>query len=189
MADKPGPTITSMTVAMRSIPERSKFLMSRTVLRRCRRRFADLGRTLLAPDAGLAWPRAVFFGAGYVGGKQDRQTPTNDQTEEWRYCSGSNGFRSPSRATDQEVQLKGRALSCRPAPGFPIFVSSAIVILAVSPVSAAGNGSSPPPSEAIFIAAILVILVMSRVLGEAMQRLGQPAVIGHLIAGILLGPS
>ena len=37
--------------------------------------------------------------------------------------------------------------------------------------------------------AILVILVMSRVLGEAMQRLGQPAVIGHLIAGILLGPS
>ena len=80
-------------------------------------------------------------------------------------------------------------LSCRPALIFPILVISAIVtVLAVSPVSAAGYASSPP-SEAIFIGAILVILLTSRVLGEAMQRLGQPAVIGHLIAGILLGPS
>jgi hypothetical protein len=80
-------------------------------------------------------------------------------------------------------------LSCRPALTFPIFVISAIVtVLAVSPISAAGEASSPP-SEAIFIGAILVILLTSRVLGEAMQRLGQPAVIGHLMAGILLGPS
>jgi Kef-type K+ transport system membrane component KefB/nucleotide-binding universal stress UspA family protein len=60
--------------------------------------------------------------------------------------------------------------------------------LAISPALAAG-GASPAPSEAIFIAAILVILLTSRLLGEAMQRLGQPAVIGQLIAGILLGPS
>jgi Kef-type K+ transport system membrane component KefB/nucleotide-binding universal stress UspA family protein len=40
-----------------------------------------------------------------------------------------------------------------------------------------------------FLAAILVILLASRLLGEAAQRLGQPAVIGQLIAGVLLGPS
>jgi Kef-type K+ transport system membrane component KefB/nucleotide-binding universal stress UspA family protein len=44
-------------------------------------------------------------------------------------------------------------------------------------------------SEATFIAAIVVILLASRLLGEAAQRFGQPAVIGQLAAGVLLGPS
>jgi hypothetical protein len=94
----------------------------------------------------------------------------------------------PLKRAAQEVQSKGRAVELQTGTNLPIFVISAIVtVLAVSPVSAAGEASSP--SEAIFIGAILVILLTSRVLGEAMPRLGQPAVIGHLIAGILLGPS
>ena len=40
-----------------------------------------------------------------------------------------------------------------------------------------------------FLVSIVVILLAARLLGEAAQRLGQPAVIGQLIAGILLGPS
>src|SRR5271166_4427363 len=44
-------------------------------------------------------------------------------------------------------------------------------------------------SEATFVVPMVVILLASRLLGEAAQRLGQPAVIGQLIAGILLGPS
>lgn len=40
-----------------------------------------------------------------------------------------------------------------------------------------------------FLAAIVVILLASRLLGEVAQRLGQPPVIGQLLAGILLGPS
>jgi len=44
-------------------------------------------------------------------------------------------------------------------------------------------------SEATFIAAIVVILLTARLFGEAAQRFGQPAVIGQLVAGILLGPS
>ena len=80
-------------------------------------------------------------------------------------------------------------MRCRPAVTFVIMVMTAVMTgLAISPVLAAAEGSSAP-SEAKFIGAILVILLTSRVLGEAMQRLGQPAVIGHLIAGILLGPS
>jgi Kef-type K+ transport system membrane component KefB len=44
-------------------------------------------------------------------------------------------------------------------------------------------------SEAIFIAQIVVLMVVGRLLGETMQRLGQPAVMGQLMAGLLLGPS
>jgi Kef-type K+ transport system membrane component KefB/nucleotide-binding universal stress UspA family protein len=45
------------------------------------------------------------------------------------------------------------------------------------------------PSEALFIAQLVVLLLIGRLLGEAMQRVGQPAVMGQLLAGVLLGPS
>ena len=95
----------------------------------------------------------------------------------------------PIERAEQEIQSKGAQLSCRPAVTFVIIMMTAVMTgLAISPVLAVAEGSSAP-SEAKFIGAILVILLTSRLLGEAMQRLGQPAVIGHLIAGILLGPS
>jgi Kef-type K+ transport system membrane component KefB/nucleotide-binding universal stress UspA family protein len=45
------------------------------------------------------------------------------------------------------------------------------------------------PSEAIFVAQILALMIVGRLLGEAMLRMRQPAVMGQLIAGLLLGPS
>src|SRR6202011_4299175 len=45
------------------------------------------------------------------------------------------------------------------------------------------------PSQAALLAQIVVLLLVGRLMGEAMQRIGQPAVMGQLIAGILLGPS
>jgi Kef-type K+ transport system membrane component KefB/nucleotide-binding universal stress UspA family protein len=45
------------------------------------------------------------------------------------------------------------------------------------------------PSEALFIAQIVLLLLAGRLLGEFMQLIGQPAVMGQLLAGILLGPS
>ena len=44
-------------------------------------------------------------------------------------------------------------------------------------------------SEGLFIAQILLLLVVGRGFGELLERLGQPAVMGQLIGGILLGPS
>jgi Kef-type K+ transport system membrane component KefB/nucleotide-binding universal stress UspA family protein len=44
-------------------------------------------------------------------------------------------------------------------------------------------------SVAVFIAQLVVLLSSGRLLGELMQRLRQPAVIGQIIAGVLLGPS
>jgi K+:H+ antiporter len=45
------------------------------------------------------------------------------------------------------------------------------------------------PSEAVFVVQVVLLLVVGRMLGEALLRIGQPAVMGQLIAGILLGPS
>jgi Kef-type K+ transport system membrane component KefB/nucleotide-binding universal stress UspA family protein len=54
---------------------------------------------------------------------------------------------------------------------------------------AASSETSHAPSDAVFVAEIVVLLVTGRALGELMQRLGQPAIIGQLLAGILLGSS
>src|SRR5271166_7087957 len=45
------------------------------------------------------------------------------------------------------------------------------------------------PSEALFLAQIVLLLLVGRLIGEVMRRIGQPAVIGQQMAGILLGPS
>lgn len=41
----------------------------------------------------------------------------------------------------------------------------------------------------VFIIEIILMLLFGRLLGELMHRIGQPAVMGQLIAGILIGPS
>ena len=55
---------------------------------------------------------------------------------------------------------------------------------------AAGNGASGSgKAEGILVAEVLLLLMVGRVLGEGMQRIGQPALMGTLLAGIILGPS
>ena len=58
----------------------------------------------------------------------------------------------------------------------------------VVPALAAEQGHKGP-SEAIFIGQLAALMITGRVLGELMLRLRQPAVMGQLIAGLLLGPS
>ncbi|MBI1868412.1 MAG: cation:proton antiporter [Methylocystis sp.] len=45
------------------------------------------------------------------------------------------------------------------------------------------------PSDVVFLAELLALILVGRLLGEAMSRVGQPSVMGQLLAGILLGPS
>ncbi len=54
---------------------------------------------------------------------------------------------------------------------------------------AAGASGESGPSVAIFVAQLMVLMLVGRLLGEAMLRIGQPAVMGQLIAGLVLGPS
>ena len=42
---------------------------------------------------------------------------------------------------------------------------------------------------AIFVAQLILLLFVGRFLGEGMSRIGQPAIFGQLVAGVLLGPS
>ena len=52
--------------------------------------------------------------------------------------------------------------------------------------------AAPEPggvSVAQFLLLLAVILVAAKVLGELAERIGQPAVVGELLAGVLLGPS
>ena len=62
----------------------------------------------------------------------------------------------------------------------------ALVLLPAAAFGAEGSGA---PSEALFLLQVTLLVFLGRLLGEAMQRLGQPAVIGQLVAGLLLGPS
>jgi Kef-type K+ transport system membrane component KefB/nucleotide-binding universal stress UspA family protein len=63
--------------------------------------------------------------------------------------------------------------------------------VALSWASFAFAAGAPPtgPSEVIFLLQIVVLIFFGRLLGELMQRIGQAAVMGQLLAGLLLGPS
>ena len=64
----------------------------------------------------------------------------------------------------------------------------ALLALVAGPAWAA-EGGGKGASDAVFIAEIVALMLVGRLLGEAMSRLGQPSVMGQLIAGLLLGPS
>ncbi len=59
----------------------------------------------------------------------------------------------------------------------------------VPAAAVAAEGAQSGPSEVVFFFQIMLLIFTGRMLGEAMQRMGQPAVTGQLIAGILLGPT
>ena len=74
--------------------------------------------------------------------------------------------------------------------GAGIKVLPPAILLAVPPSAWAANApGGSGPSELIFVAQLIALMIIGRVLGEAMLRIGQPAVMGQLIAGLILGPS
>jgi Kef-type K+ transport system membrane component KefB len=52
-----------------------------------------------------------------------------------------------------------------------------------------GGGAGHGPSEGILACQLVVLLLVGRLLGEGLLRLKQPAVMGMLMAGLVLGPS
>ena len=58
-----------------------------------------------------------------------------------------------------------------------------------SPVFLIASAGPSDHRVMIFFTQIMLLIVVGRLLGELMQRIGQPAVIGQLLAGIILGPS
>src|SRR6266849_3194087 len=64
----------------------------------------------------------------------------------------------------------------------------AALVLSAS-ASFAAEGARTGASDVIFLAQLITLMLVGRLLGEAMNRIGQPSVMGMLLGGILLGPS
>jgi Kef-type K+ transport system membrane component KefB/nucleotide-binding universal stress UspA family protein len=62
------------------------------------------------------------------------------------------------------------------------------VALPAAPALAAA-GEAKGPSLVVFLAELIALMLVGRLLGEVMLRIKQPAVMGQLIAGLILGPS
>jgi Kef-type K+ transport system membrane component KefB/nucleotide-binding universal stress UspA family protein len=70
----------------------------------------------------------------------------------------------------------------------PVGLVPAALVLTTMAAGAEG-GKSAGPSEFLLIGQIVLLIAVGRGLGEIMQRIGQPSVMGELLAGIILGPS
>jgi Kef-type K+ transport system membrane component KefB len=74
------------------------------------------------------------------------------------------------------LRIGGRLITPTPINNLVIAVSSA-------------NEPPPPPNLFILVAQIAVIVLVSRAVGYLFRKMGQPQVIGEMLAGIMLGPS
>jgi len=71
-----------------------------------------------------------------------------------------------------------------------LWLSALVALLALEAGSASATGEVPKgPSELLFVAQIVILMLTGRLLGEVMLWFKQPAVMGQLIAGLVLGPS
>ena len=75
------------------------------------------------------------------------------------------------------------------AKTWPVLASAAVILSPPERSPLPPPNSATGPSEVVFLAQLVILMLVGRLLGEAMQRIGQPAVMGQLLAGILLGPS
>src|SRR4029079_17530936 len=63
------------------------------------------------------------------------------------------------------------------------------VLVSATAIQAAEGGGGSHGSDTIFCVEFGLLLLVGPVLGEAAQRIGQPAVMGMLVGGLVLGPS
>src|SRR5215510_4696451 len=69
-----------------------------------------------------------------------------------------------------------------------LFWAGVALLLTVTVAGAEGDKAARP-SEFLLLLQIALLIAVGRGLGELMQRIGQPSVIGELLGGLLLGPS
>src|SRR6476469_7279530 len=104
-------------------------------------------------------------------------------------------------ATATQVLLRKRvALAYVSLVGLPLTILFVILhqgqsLLSRAPVqevSQAVSSKSPPaglPFLAMLMAQICLIILLSRFVGSVIEKIGQPRVVGEVLAGIFLGPS
>ncbi|HTO40681.1 MAG TPA: cation:proton antiporter [Rhizomicrobium sp.] len=68
--------------------------------------------------------------------------------------------------------------------------ATTVLLFAALPAFAAvGTQPRAGTAEMLFIVQLVLLILAGRLLGEVMERIGQPAVVGQLLAGLMLGPS
>ncbi len=85
----------------------------------------------------------------------------------------------PGRAADGGASVVGKKRFC----------IALVVSLLIAGHARAAEAGHAEASDVLFVIQVILLLLCGRLLGEGMQRIGQPAVTGQLIAGVLLGPS
>jgi Kef-type K+ transport system membrane component KefB/nucleotide-binding universal stress UspA family protein len=103
----------------------------------------------------------------------------------WWFIAG--GQAAPVRVHLPPVQMSQSIFSAPAAPNAGQAPSA--MAGGKSKAAAVTLGPINPTKEPLFIVEIVLLLVVGRTLGEVMRRFGQPAVMGQLIAGIILGHS
>jgi Kef-type K+ transport system membrane component KefB/nucleotide-binding universal stress UspA family protein len=89
----------------------------------------------------------------------------------------------------ESVRGNSRARALRLVAGAAIAVALTAGAATAANAPAAAGGASAGASEALFVAELGLLLLVGRLMGEAARRIGQPPVMGQLIAGVVLGPS
>jgi Kef-type K+ transport system membrane component KefB/nucleotide-binding universal stress UspA family protein len=67
--------------------------------------------------------------------------------------------------------------------------AAGLAFIAGSGAALAADGGGAAASTTLFVCQVVVLMLVGRLVGEGMQRIGQPAVMGAIVGGILLGPS
>jgi K+:H+ antiporter len=76
------------------------------------------------------------------------------------------------------------------SPRMILWIAAALAMLLAQAHAADGGGApSKEHAEALFFVQIASLVLVGRLLGEGMRRIGQPSVMGELIGGLVLGPS
>ena len=70
-----------------------------------------------------------------------------------------------------------------------LFVAALAGMMGTAGLAYGASAPAGTASETTFLVQIVVLILLGRVLGEIMQRIGQPSVMGQLLAGLILGPS
>jgi Kef-type K+ transport system membrane component KefB len=68
-------------------------------------------------------------------------------------------------------------------------VGEALFVAADVPLDVPGASSSTTNAVPDVLIALATVIVAARLVGAAFRRIGQPAVVGEIVAGVLLGPS
>jgi len=109
-----------------------------------------------------------------------------DQAPAWNRL-GKWSINTGARGCILLVTTSRRGGRPRPRPLFAALCSLRLFCSGAVSVAFAAEKNTSGSSEAIFFAELGLLLLVGRGLGELMQKLGQPAVMGQLLGGLLLG--